>query len=201
MDTLIIGLTLPAGAYLLGSIPFGLLFVHLVAGQDIRDFGSGNIGATNVKRLIGLRWAVTTLALDGAKGMLPAWGAVCLSAEGPSWLVAATLLAAVCGHMFPIYLNFKASGKGVATAAGAFLAAAPFACGAALLVFILTVRWSRSVSAGSLAATVVLPPAVWFVTHNPAIALSAIVVMVLILSRHKENIQRLASGREPPWTD
>ena len=200
MDAPIVTILLPVAAYLMGSIPFGLLIGRLATGKDIRKGGSGNIGATNVSRLAGARWGLLTLALDAAKGAAPTWAAVYVYGDGFSWLPAATILGAVCGHMFPLYLGFKASGKGVATAAGCFLAAAPTACLAALLTFIATVRWTRRVSAGSLTATIALPPAIWFSTHDTALALSGMAVMVLVLSRHEDNIRRLASGREQPWS-
>ena len=199
MNALFVKMLLPAGAYLIGSIPFGLLIGRLVAGKDIRKSGSGNIGATNVSRLAGARWGILTLALDAVKGAAPAWAAVCISGDGFSWLPAATILGAVGGHMFPLYLRFKASGKGVATAAGCFLVAAPAACMVSLLTFIAMVRWSRRVSAGSLAATIVLPPAIWFSTRDTFLVLSGMAVMMLVISRHEENIRRLASGREQRW--
>jgi glycerol-3-phosphate acyltransferase PlsY len=200
MSTPTIGLVIPLLAYLAGAIPFGLLVVRMAGGTDIRRSGSGNIGATNVSRLAGYRWALVTLVLDIAKGAIPTWVALHLSApDGLQWLPAVTVLAAVCGHMYPIYLKLQASGKGVATAGGGFAVAAPLACVVALLIFTATVRWSRRVSVGSLAATFILPPAIWFSSHNTALTLCGIAVMVLIIYRHKENLQRLAHGEEPPW--
>ena len=187
-------------AYLLGSIPFGLLIARALLGRDIRGIGSGNIGATNVGRLAGARWALVTLVLDAAKGAIPTWMAIRYSADASSWLAALTVLAAVCGHMFPIYLKFKASGKGVATACGCLLIAAPMGFTISLLTFIVTVRWLRRISVGSLAATMALPPAIWFTTQTPSMVICSSIIMILILSRHKENIQRLANGKETPWS-
>jgi hypothetical protein len=101
MNLLLFSIALPLLAYLLGSVPFGLLITRIGTGQDIRKAGSGNIGATNVKRLMGTRWGVMTLALDISKGAIPTWAALCLSAGEASWLVGATMLAAVCGPYVP----------------------------------------------------------------------------------------------------
>jgi glycerol-3-phosphate acyltransferase PlsY len=200
MNLLLFSIALPLLAYLLGSVPFGLLITRIGTGQDIRKAGSGNIGATNVKRLMGTRWGVMTLALDISKGAIPTWAALCLSAGEASWLVGATMLAAVCGHMYPAYLKFQPSGKGVATAGGCILVTAPLASIVALMTFIGMVRWTRRISAGSLSATAVLPPAVWFSTQNPALLAPSLIIMVLILHRHEGNIRRLARGSEPPFS-
>jgi glycerol-3-phosphate acyltransferase PlsY len=200
MNSLLFYIALPILAFLLGSVPFGLLITRIFSGEDIRKAGSGNIGATNVKRLMGTRWGAMTLALDVAKGALPTWAALYLSPGEASWLAGATMLAAVCGHMYPAYLKFKPSGKGVATAGGCILVSAPLALTVALMAFIGMVSWTRRISIGSLSATAVLPPAVWFSTQNPALLISSLIIMVLILHRHEDNIRRLAHGSEPPFS-
>ena len=197
MNTFLIAMALPPSAYLLGSIPFGLLIVRLLAKVDIRRIGSGNIGATNVKRAVGAKWAAATLICDGLKGFLPVLTALLLSETTYQWLPAITALAAIVGHMYPLYFGFKPGGKGVATTLGCLLIIAPWACIIALIIFIPAVYLSKRVSVGSLAATLSLPAATWFSTHDPAIAIAAIIVMTLVLSRHRENIQRLAKGLEP----
>jgi glycerol-3-phosphate acyltransferase PlsY len=197
MNCLMLSLALPFLAYLLGSVPFGLLIVRLLTQADIRLMGSGNIGATNVRRAVGNKWAAAALACDLLKGVLPAWAAVMLNTTTVQWLPAITVLSAVCGHMYPVYFQFKPGGKGVATTLGAVAVICPWACLIAILVFIPTVYMSRRVSAGSLAGTFILPPAIWFSTHDPALAVAAIIIMVMILARHKDNLERLAGGTEP----
>jgi glycerol-3-phosphate acyltransferase PlsY len=189
-------ISLPVLAYLAGSIPFGLIVSRLVAGMDIRKHGSGNMGATNVRRTLGTPWGVLTLALDGAKGFFPAWAACC-AAGGSSWLTAVVVVSAICGHMFPVWFGFRAGGKGVATTAGGFLAAAPAACAVALIVFAAAVIRSKRVSVGSLAASMALPPAAWFCTGEPAMLGAGLAAMILILHRHEDNLRRLAGGDEP----
>ncbi len=197
MYTFIATLCLPILAYLLGAVPFGLLIVRGVAGTDIRQIGSGNIGATNVRRAVGSKWAAAALICDILKGLVPTMAALSLSNTGYLWLPAITALAAICGHMYPVYLKFKPSGKGVATAMGSLLTPAPWACLCAISAFLISVRLSRRVSIGSLAGTFILPPSTWFTSHDPFLTLSTLIIMVLILARHKENIERLARGTEP----
>jgi acyl phosphate:glycerol-3-phosphate acyltransferase len=197
MNMFLIAIVLPPSAYLLGSIPFGLLIVRLLTKVDIRHIGSGNIGATNVKRAVGTKWAAATLICDGLKGFLPVLTALWLYQTTYQWLPAITTLAAIAGHMYPLYFGFKPGGKGVATTLGCLLIIAPMACAVAIVIFIPAVYLSKRVSVGSLAATLSMPPATWFTTHDPAIAMAAIIIMSLILSRHKDNIQRIAQGLEP----
>jgi glycerol-3-phosphate acyltransferase PlsY len=209
-------------SYLLGSIPFGYLLVRTFRGQDVRQTGSGNIGATNVARTGSKGLAIATLLLDALKG----YAAVILafrmarhitfglqgSADAPSPFDPANprhlqlafefaALAAFCallGHMFPIWLRFK-GGKGVATALGAFTALAPLAVLVSLLVFIAAVAITRYVSLGSILSAVVLPFAVWW--FNPlarTITTMALIVAscLLIIIRHKDNVRRLLAGTE-----
>ena len=191
---------LPIFAYLLGSIPFGLLLARIFAGADLRRLGSGNIGATNVRRVAGNRLGLTVLLLDAAKGALPALAAAALVDPAGALGAAYTGLVAACavaGHLFPVYLKFRTGGKGVATAAGAFLVLAPAALGLSLLVFVLVVCFTDRVSAGSLAAAVFLPLAVHLTAKPLTLTLWAVVVGVLIVWRHRANIRRLLAGREP----
>ena len=192
---------LPVAAYLLGSIPVGLLLVRWRMRKDVRGTGSGNIGATNVWRTAGKGLAIATLVGDALKGALPCLAALWLAGRAfpmlPSWYGVVVGAAAVAGHMFPLYLGFRASGKGVATAAGVFSVLAPLACGIAFSVFILLALVTRRVSIGSLIGALVLPPALWFTTRDPYLAGGGTLIMLMILARHRDNIQRLRQGKEP----
>jgi glycerol-3-phosphate acyltransferase PlsY len=188
-----------ASAYLIGSIPFGLIFVRCLTRTDIRSVGSGNIGATNARRAAGNTVALAVLVCDLLKGVLPVLAARWIA--GPTnyglWFMAASAIASMVGHIFPIYLGLKPSGKGVATALGGFLVLAPTTAFAALAVFLVLVIISRRVSVGSLVAVVSLAPFAWLTTHRWATVAAGILTAGLIVWRHKENIQRLLRGQEP----
>ncbi len=184
-------------AYIMGAVPCGWILVRWIAGTDIRQYGSGNIGATNVRRAIGTKWAAVTLICDVLKGLFPTLLASLWGAEAHSWLPAVTALAAVCGHMYPVFFKFKPSGKGVATTLGSLLIIAPWACLCTLTAFLAAVRLSRRVSVGSLTGTLLLPPSTWFTSGDLFLTLITLVIMILILDRHEENIRRLANGEEP----
>ena len=188
------GAFLPVAAYLVGSIPFGLV-VGRLRGVDVRAHGSGNIGATNVARVVGKEWGLLTLVLDFLKGFLPTWLAWRL---GGTHLVALTGGAAVLGHCFSIFLKFR-GGKGVATAAGVFAAVSPAALGAALLVFGAGVGLTGFVSVGSLAAALTLPVALHlFHAQRPLLAMAWLLAGV-IWWKHRANIGRLLRGQEKGW--
>lgn len=188
---------LTAAAYLAGSIPVGAILARLVAAEDIRQKGSGNIGATNVSRVLGKKFGLLTLALDLLKGALPVAAALMVGRPDPALLAAIVGGAAVFGHLYPIYTGLKGGGKGVATACGVFLVAAPWACLLALFVFIVVVRLSARVSAGSLAATAILPFGIWLLYAPGPLMVGAGAVSLLIINRHRENIKRLLNGTEP----
>jgi glycerol-3-phosphate acyltransferase PlsY len=197
---IIAGLTL--FAYLLGSIPWGIIWTRLFTSADIKKEGSGNIGATNVSRVAGPALGLLTLACDFFKGAIPVYLAVNLAGHYQSvtdFFPAIVGLAAFGGHLYPVYSGFKSGGKGVATAAGCYVVLAPLACLSALAVFIILVFTSRRVSAGSLAAALVLPIATWFFTHSWEITACAAVMTVFIFIRHLDNIKRLLSGTEPTF--
>ncbi len=196
-DTLIL-CALSLAAYLVGSIPSGLLLARRWGGVDVRRRGSGNIGATNVARVAGARLGAVTLAADLLKGWLPAWTASRLAPEEPAWAAAAALLAFL-GHLFPLFTRFREGGKGVATAAGAFLALAPGAVAAGGAVFALVFAAGRRVSAASLAAALTLPAAAWLTGRPPVVWLGAGVIAALIFWRHAGNIRRLIAGTEPKF--
>jgi glycerol-3-phosphate acyltransferase PlsY len=202
--TIFICLGLPIFAYLLGSIPWGLVLTRAFSSGDIRRQGSGNIGATNVSRVAGSTLGMATFAGDILKGAVPVFIAVGLVASGDLWSdlwLSIVALAAFLGHLYPVYTGFRSGGKGVATAAGCFIVLSPFACLIALGVFILLIGISRYVSAGSLGAAAILPPAVWFWTHSPTLSGTAAVMAVFIFLRHSQNIKRLISGTEPRFKD
>jgi glycerol-3-phosphate acyltransferase PlsY len=186
-------------AYLAGGIPFGLLFTRWRKGIDIRDHGSGNIGATNVRRMAGNTLGTLTLAGDILKGFLPVWAVHWIIPAGhPGFeaALAAVAVAAFCGHLFPVVLGFS-GGKGVATAAGAYLAISPLAILGVLLAFGMGLMASRRVSVGSLTAAVVLPIGVAMTTCSVALTIGALVITLGILARHQANIERILAGREP----
>jgi len=185
-------------AYLLGAIPFGYLVVKLTTGRDVRDAGSGNIGATNVLRTTGRGPAIVTLALDMAKGFLAVWLASWLTNNSPEW-VALAALAVMAGHAFPVFLKFQ-GGKAVATFVGAFLYLTPLPLIAALAIFLITVAWTRYISAGSLLAAGTFPFGVWLISHPPLLVfLASLVAAGFIVYRHKSNLERLRAGTENPF--
>jgi glycerol-3-phosphate acyltransferase PlsY len=183
------------GAYLLGGIPFGYLLVRLTTGRDVRSMGSGNIGATNVLRTTGRGLGVITLLLDIAKGYLAVWVAGRLTDNDPLWMSGAAL-AVLFGHAFPIFLKFQ-GGKAVASFVGAFLCLTPLPLLAVILVFVITVAYSRFISLGSIVAAGTLPFAVWLILHPPLpVVAAALIAGTLVIWRHKGNINRLRAGTE-----
>ena len=181
-----------AGAYLLGSIPTGLLLGKLY-GIDVRKEGSGNIGATNLYRTVGRKVGVMTLAGDCLKGLLPvlAMKYSTLPVEYAAWVG----LAAFCGHVFSVFLKFR-GGKGVATALGVFLALSPLAVAIALGVFIALMLIWRYVSLGSICAAAVMPIAVWGLGGGRVLIVVTTLIATVVIIRHIENIRRLAAGTE-----
>lgn len=185
---------LVALGYVLGSIPTGLLVARWQRGVDIRRHGSGNIGMTNVLRAVGKGAAALTLVGDLAKGLLPvllarAW------LTSP-WAIGLVALAAVIGHLFPVFAGFH-GGKGVATTLGASLPLLPGPLLIAFLVFVTCVALRRQVSLGSLAAAAALPIAAFAWGSPAAYVLYALMAATLIWYRHRGNIQRLLAGTEP----
>jgi len=180
-------------AYLLGSIPFGYLIVRGKSGADIRETGSGGTGATNVSRRAGKAAGVLTLLLDAAKGCVAVLMAKALG--GDDWVIAVAAIAALVGHIFPVWLGFR-GGKGVATGVGIFLVLAPVALLCAGVVFVAIVVLTRYVSLGSITAAILIPVLVWFQVDSRPLLIAAIVGAALIVFAHRGNIQRLASGTE-----
>ena len=209
-------------SYFLGSIPFGYLLVRIFRGQDVRQTGSGNIGATNVARTGSKGLGFVTLFLDALKGYAAVIFAFRMARHiavglkgsndaslpfdpGNPWhlqlafqFAALAALCALLGHVFPVWLRFK-GGKGVATALGAFLALAPVAVLISLLIFIAAVAITRYVSLGSILAAVAFPLAAWWL--SPFTRTSTTMVLIaasslLVIVRHKDNIRRLLAGTE-----
>ena len=185
--------------YLLGSVPFGLLYGKL-AGIDVRHQGSGNIGATNVNRLLGKKLGALTLVSDILKGLLPMLLATWLLGDHPDsqrWIIF-TGGAAFLGHCFPLYLNFR-GGKGVATALGVHLYLAPLPTLAAVALFALTVRLSGYVSLGSLTAAAALPLLILMGGGPLDLVLLSTLIGAVIWIKHHENLARLLRGQEKSW--
>jgi acyl phosphate:glycerol-3-phosphate acyltransferase len=196
-------LTIPVGAYLLGSIPFGFLVGRFFGGADVRKAGSGNIGATNVARVAGTSAGILTLLLDATKGAVAVFWAAKYTNESAVWMMVA-LLGVLIGHCFPVWLGFR-GGKGVATAAGAFLVLCPIAAACAILLFVLVVLFWRFVSLGSISAAAAMPLLVyffWVPHHAPpnVITFGTLAAALLIVYKHDGNIQRLVQGDEPRFS-
>jgi acyl phosphate:glycerol-3-phosphate acyltransferase len=194
---------IPVAAYLIGSIPFGILLAKMFGGVDVRKAGSGNIGATNVARVAGPLPGILTLVLDGLKGAAAVWLAARFSNENALWMTIAGL-SALIGHCFPVWLRFR-GGKGVATAAGMFLALCWPAALGAIAVFILVVLFSRFVSLGSVAAAAAMPLLIyllWAPRHAPPLIVTfgAFAAAMLVVYKHDANLQRLVEGREPRFS-
>lgn len=192
---------IPVIAYLLGSIPFGILIVKARGGPDLRAAGSGNIGAANVTRTAGASAGLLTLLLDAGKGYLAVWiaGRTVTGSTSLRWMMVAAV-AAVVGHMFPLWLRFQ-GGKGVATSLGVFLPICREAVAAGVLLWVLVVLFWRYSSLGSIAAAAALPVLVYLFyapRHAPPnyVTLGTILISLLVLAKHYSNMERLVAGKE-----
>jgi len=190
-------------SYLLGSIPFGYLFVKYLftSGEDVRQIGSGGIGATNVTRRAGVKGGLLTYVCDVAKGVAAVMLMRMVANDDYFWIGAAAI-AAIIGHIFPIFLGFR-GGKGVATGVGVYLALAPYSVLATLILWGVIVYFTRYVSLGSIIATAAVP--IWTLLfygwllpseHLKALLIVAIAGCALIVATHHENINRLLHGTE-----
>lgn len=190
-------------AYLLGSIPFGYLFVKYVftSGEDVREIGSGGIGATNVTRRAGVKGGLLTYVFDVAKGVAAVMLMRLIANDDYFWIGAAAI-AAIVGHIFPIFLGFR-GGKGVATGVGVYLALAPYSVLTTLVLWAAIVYFTRYVSLGSIIATAAVP--IWTLLyygwlepspHLKALVIVAVAGCALIVATHHENINRLMRGTE-----
>ncbi len=198
------------GAYLLGSIPFGLIIAK-AHGRDLRSIGSGNIGATNLSRALGRKWAYLCFFLDAAKGLLPMVVAARFISSPPAvmelFLVLVVGCAAILGHIFPVYIKFR-GGKGVATSFGVALGLWPYYTICSLIAFgvwtVIVLIW-RYISLASIAASVAFPVALvlmivltpaWNFAHLWPLLIAAIVMPIIVIVRHRGNIKRLIAGTE-----
>ncbi|HJN02867.1 MAG: glycerol-3-phosphate 1-O-acyltransferase PlsY [Nitrospinota bacterium] len=179
-------------AYLLGSIPFSLIIARLFKGIDIRNHGSGNIGATNVLRTVGKKEAALALIADVLKGVLPVLFTVFVLEE--VW-IAATAVFVVLGHVFPIFAGLK-GGKGVATSLGALIVIIPAGVIVSLIVWFLVLIVFRYASLASISAAIALPAICWGLTTPLAFTAAASINAVIIILKHTGNIKRLITGTE-----
>ncbi len=187
-------------SYLLGSIPTSYIMGKLVRNIDIREHGSGNVGATNSLRVLGTKIGIFTLIIDVAKGALAVLFAKLIIEQPSNLLLVFSGLLAIIGHIFTIFLKFK-GGKGVATSAGVFLILTPLATGITLLIFVITVWISKYVSLGSLLAALTLFIVELIININNHFADIELLIFILIIAififiRHKANISRLLDGNE-----
>jgi glycerol-3-phosphate acyltransferase PlsY len=182
-------------AYLLGSIPFGYLLYRLRQGGDVRSIGSGNTGATNVLRGAGFAAGTATLALDGVKGYLAVAFAGTLTDHDPKWMSVAAVIA-ILGHMFPVFLKLR-GGKGVATSFGAFVVIAPLPVLYTAGIFAIVAALTRYVSLASIVAVGAFPFVLYLSGGASIYAVAAATICaILIVFRHRSNIQRLIAGEE-----
>ena len=187
------GILLVVGGYIVGSIPTGVILARLFSATDIRREGSGNIGATNVYRVLGAKLGVITLVGDVVKGVVPVILARFFMADDV-W-IASVALATFLGHLYPLFLRFR-GGKGVATALGIFMVISPLVTAGAVIVFIVVVVKWKYVSLGSLAASASMP--LFLGIGGYAVVYGALSLMIgcLIFYRHGDNIKRLREGKE-----
>jgi len=182
-------------AYLIGGIPFGFLIVRFLTGRDVRQSGSGNIGATNVLRTTGRLAGVGTLLLDGLKGTLAVYLADQLTNGSILWMSFAAL-SALLGHAFSIFLKFQ-GGKAVATFVGAFAYLTPAPLLAVVLLFVAVLASTRYLSLGSIIAAGLFPAACWMILHPDwPVLVAALGAAALVIVRHKDNIERIRAGNE-----
>ena len=182
-------------AYLIGSVPFGLILTRLGGAGDVRRIGSGNIGATNVLRTGRKGLALATLALDLLKGALPVW--LAHRYLGPDMAVVVGL-GAVLGHCFPVWLKFR-GGKGVATAAGVVIALTPVVAAIAIGVFVLVVLATRYVSLGSMLGAIVTAPSAYLLGQVQPAELYLLLTILIVL-KHAGNLRRLLQGSEAKFS-
>ena len=190
-------------AYLFGSIPFGKIIAGRVAHIDITQKGSGNIGATNVARELSVKWGILTLVLDMLKGFVPVVLFACLAPQagtGHETGLFVVGLSALLGHQFSVFLSFR-GGKGVGTALGIYLAISPLSCLAALLLFILIVCIWDFVSLASIISAFAMPVLFALFGKTPPLVIGTVIAAILILIKHKDNIQRLVKGDERKWRE
>ncbi len=191
MDTLIIIIVI-ISAYVIGSIPFSLLVGKFVAGIDIRQKGSGNIGATNVLRTLGVGGAILALLGDLLKGIVATWLGMVVGGSG---LAAVCAILVIVGHCYSMFLGFK-GGKGVATSAGIMLYLMPKVVVILLITFVIVVVLSKYVSLGSITVAALFPVMAISLNYNNAYIIMSLIMMIIVVFQHRENIIRLRNGTE-----
>ncbi len=210
MDSITASVLATVAAYLLGSIPFGFVTAKYVSGVDIRSHGSGNIGATNVARVVGAKWGVVVLLFDCLKGVVSVWlfPQMVMTTVAPAAVVLQHVQVgcgalAILGHMFPCWLRFQ-GGKGVATTLGVVIALAPWATLAAFIGFAAILVVFRIVALSSMIAAIIFAviqiTVLWpepFAPSSWSVAAFSVVIPILIIYRHRSNLSRLLRGKEP----
>lgn len=189
MDCLVL-----VGCYLVGAIPFGLLVGKVTRGIDIREFGSGNIGASNVLRTLGVGPALAVFVLDTAKGTAAV--AVCRALKMEPWMVVTGGVLSIIGHSFSVFLRFR-GGKGVATSLGMIIGLDPVIAAVALGLWLVIVALTRIISVGSMLAAISVPAMMFAWQEHVEYQAIAVVAAMLILVKHRSNIARLLAGTEP----
>lgn len=184
-------------SYLVGAIPFGKIISYIVNRVNIQEVGSGNIGATNVARVLGIKWGIITLIADFSKGAIMVYIAKMIFNDNK--LVALVAILLVVGHCYPIYLRFR-GGKGVATACGAFLMINGKAVGFSALIFILVIVITRVVSISSIMAALNFPVLTRVLGVEQSLVYSSLIVALLITFQHRRNIRRLLRGEEKSFS-
>ncbi len=183
------------GSYLLGSVPTSYIVGRWIAGKDLRQHGSKNLGATNVYRVLGLKYAIPVALVDVTKGVV-AVTVIAPQVSAEPWVPIAFATAAVLGHVFPVFLKFR-GGKGVATAGGAVLVLAPTALAVSLVVWVVALTLTGYMSVASVLGALVFPVAVWFVMPEDSYAVAVgLALAAFIVFTHRTNIRRLALGIE-----
>jgi glycerol-3-phosphate acyltransferase PlsY len=201
IESVITTATVSAASYILGSVPFGFIVALLVKGIDIRNFGSGNIGATNVLRVVGKPWGILVFILDFLKGFLAVVVSRLLFSDISISALILSGLAAVCGHNWPLFLKFK-GGKGVATSAGVILGLGFAASGLRSVLIFSLAAWivvlliTRIVSLASIIAVIVFLSLSWIFNLPFEVKVFSFVLSFFIILRHKENIRRLLEKKE-----
>ncbi|PID58203.1 acyl-phosphate glycerol 3-phosphate acyltransferase [candidate division KSB3 bacterium] len=185
------------GAYLFGSIPFGFL-IGKMHGVDVRQYGSGNIGTSNVSRLLGTKAALATLLGDGLKGLLPVLAAWMLLGRNDIWLIA-TGLAAIIGHNWSLYLKFR-GGKGVTTTYGAYLAIAWLPGLLTIASWLIVTAVTKKSSLAALSSSLLAPIFALTLGSSIAVVVFSILGTAMIYARHTENIKRILAGKETALT-
>jgi glycerol-3-phosphate acyltransferase PlsY len=185
-------------SYVIGSIPFGVLVSRRLANTDITRRGSGNIGATNVARELGLKWGLVTLILDLLKGFVPVYLFYQYSGSFPNYGIFIVSLSPLLGHQFSPFRGFH-GGKGVSTALGIFLAISPVSAVTAVCVFILAVYLTDFVSLGSIIGACSMPLILFLYGASEYIILGSLIACALICIKHKDNVCRLLKGKERRW--